>query len=668
MTLSSIWAFVAGRDISALKQTEKKLCDKDALLQTVIDSSPDAIFVKDRGGRMLLANPATLAAIGKPAEFCIGKTDEEFLLNPDDARAIMAHDRRIIESGQAENFDESLLTPIGMRCYRNSKAPLRDCSGNVIGLIGVARDITELKEAEAALRASEERFRALTQAVPAIIWETDAAGENTFVTDLWRSYTGLGASQSVGCGWMEALHSDDLERFSGDWAEAIASGERFDCRYRLRATDGSYRWFLGRALPQLDAEGRILRWVGSCSDIDDIVCAQSALADADRRKEQFLATLAHELRNPLAPISSAVHVLKRKCVSENACGPILDLAQRQVDHLTRLVDQLLEISRISRGKVELRKENVLLADFLRPALETCQPLIDKKKHHLIVKVPEDPLWLFGDPVRLAQIAANLINNAAKYTLPGGLIEVAAAREGDEVALRVRDNGVGIDPDMLPHVFDLFAQSDSQIRLSEGGLGIGLALARDLVELHGGRVMAYSDGVGRGAEFVAWLPLSTEPAAVASPAKKAAAEAVGTPRALVIDDNRDGANSFSLLLEALGATVCTVYDGHAGVAAIDQFEPDMVFLDLGMPDIDGYEAARRIRAASRGRPLLLVALTGWGQEEDHRRTREAGFDLHLTKPASLEAVEDLLERARSAGAVGETALRSCGAAASPSGKE
>lgn len=668
MTLSSFWAFVAGRQIDALKQTEKRLCDKDALLRTVIDSSPDAIFVKDRDGRMLLANPATLAAIGKPAAFCIGKTDAEYLLDPRDAPAIMAHDRRIMESGQAQNFDETLLTPYGMRCYRNSKMPLRDCDGNVIGLIGIARDITALKEAEAALRANEERFRALTQAVPAIIWETDAAGANTFVSDLWRAYTGLTAFESAGDRWMGAVHPDDLERVSGDWAEAVASRKRFECRYRLRAVDGSYRWFLGRGLPQLDAEARVFRWVGSCSDIDDIVRVQSALADADRRKELFLATLAHELRNPLAPISSAMHVLKKKCVSEDACGPILDLAQRQVDHLTRLVDQLLEISRISRGKVELRKENVLLADFLRPALETCQPLVDKKNHRLIVKTPEDPLWVFGDPVRLAQIAANLINNAAKYTLPGGLIEVAAAREGNELVLRVRDNGVGIDADMLPHVFDLFAQSDSQIRLSEGGLGIGLALARDLVELHGGRVMAHSDGVGRGAEFVAYLPLSSQPTAVASPRKKAPAGASRTPRALVVDDNRDGANSFSLLLEALGATVCTVYDGRAGVAAIDQFEPDVVFLDLGMPDVDGYEAARRMRAASCGRRLLLVALTGWGQDEDHRRTHEAGFDLHLTKPASLDIVEDLLERARSSGAVAETALGSCEAGASPAGGE
>ncbi|MBI5011312.1 MAG: HAMP domain-containing histidine kinase, partial [Methylocystis sp.] len=252
---------------------------------------------------------------------------------------------------------------------------------------------------------------------------------------------------------------------------------------------------------------RPLRAIGTHADVTARHEAEAALQDADRRKDEFLATLAHELRNPLTPIRNAVHILKKKYGPQFPDTPLLAMVQRQVDHLVRLVDDLLEISRIGRGKVDLRKENVAVSDFLRHALESCQPLIESKSHRVTVKVADEPLRVFGDSVRLAQIAANIINNAAKYTPPGGRIEIDAARGGDEVVLRVRDNGVGISADMMPRVFDLFAQTDGQIRLSEGGLGIGLALGRSLVEIHGGRVEARSEGVGRGSEFIVSLPLA-----------------------------------------------------------------------------------------------------------------------------------------------------------------
>ncbi len=639
---------VEGMDITERRQAEEKLRDNKVLLQAVIEGSADAIFLKDREGRLLLANPATFDAIGKPAAFCIGKTDAEFLLNPDDARAIMANDRRIMELGQSELFDEIVHTPMGVRCFRNSKAPYRDAAGKVIGLIGTARDITELRKTEAALRESEERFRVLTQAIPSITWESDADGVGTFMSKRWFSYTGMSAAELANDGWINALHPDDRETASRKWAEAVASRQPFDSRHRLRGADGSYRWFLARALPRFDAEGRVFNWVGSCTDIDEMVQAQALLAAADRRKDEFLATLAHELRNPLAPISNAVNVLKRRHTFENPDGALLDMAERQVDHLIRLVDELLEISRISRGKVELHKQSVAVSEFLRDALETCQPLIDKKGHRVTVRLADEPLWVFGDSVRLAQIAANIVNNAVKYTPPGGLIEIEAGREDGGVVLRVRDNGVGISAGMIPRVFDLFSQTEGQLGLSEGGLGIGLALVRKLVDLHGGRIAAHSAGEGRGSEFVVWLPPGPEPAVVTEPSEKAAAGEGKTARVLVIDDHKDGADSFGLLLETLGATVRKAYDGPAGVAAIEEFEPHLIFVDIGMPGVDGYETARRIRRAAQRRQFILVALTGWGQEHDRRRAREAGFDLHLTKPASSDAVEDLLHRVRAAG--------------------
>jgi PAS domain S-box-containing protein len=629
------------------------LRDSEALLQAVIDGSPDAIFLKDREGRMRLANPVTLAAIGKPAEFCAGKTDEEFLLNPEDARAVMAHDRRVMESARTEIYDETLVTPYGTRCFRNHKTPYRDAAGKVIGLIGVARDITAQIAAEAALRESEERFRVLTHAIPSLLWETDAEGLTTFMSDAWCSYTGMSAADVAGIGWTEALHPEDRKRIYREWMAAVASPEPFECRYRLRAADGSYRWFLTRSAPLRDPDGCVRRWVGSSTEIDEIVQAQAALAAADRRKNEFLATLAHELRNPLSPIRNAVHVLKRKQTSENSDATLLAMMDRQVNHLVRLVDELLEISRISRGQIELRKESVVVSDFLQHALETCHPLIEKHGHRVSVKLADGPLWVFGDPLRLCQIAANIINNAAKYTPPGGLIEIEAARESGELTLRVRDNGVGVSAEMMPRIFDMFVRADGQARRSEGGLGIGLALARQLVLLHGGRIEAASNGAGKGSEFVVRMPLQQNPAVVAKPIEREARDDVKTARVLVIDDDHDVADSFGMLLETMGATVRTAYDGPAGVAAIDAFEPDLIFVDIGMPEVDGYETARRMRSSHHKRRFLLVALTGWGQKEDRSRAQDAGFDLHLTKPAPIEAVKELLARVGSPGGAGVT---------------
>jgi PAS domain S-box-containing protein len=516
-----VGAVVTAREITKLKEAEKSLQESKALLQIILDGVPDAIFLKDREGRMLLANPATLAVIGRPAELCIGKTDEEFLLDPDDAHAIMADDRRIMESGQAQYFAETLLTPFGKRCYLNSKTPFRDAEGRVVGLIGVARDVTELREAEAALR------------------------------------------------------------------------------------------------------------------------------EANRRKDEFIATLAHELRNPLSPIHNAVHVLKRKNGLSDKDARLLGMVERQTAHLVRLVDDLLDVSRIDSGKIELRREVVDINGILRNAVEACQPSIDKKGHKVTIRAPDAPATVYGDAVRLTQIAANLIGNAVKFTPPNGLIEVEAARQGEEAILRVRDNGVGVPAEMLSHVFDLFTQvghSDDP----GGGLGIGLALVRKLVEMHGGRVEAHSAGPGCGSEFIVRLPLENAqaPTAVETSGKPKKAKDDEAPRALVIDDDPDVGESFGLLLASAGAKVRVARSGLSGIAMMDAFSPDFVFIDIGMPEMDGYETARRIRSRAHDHPFTLIALTGWGQEEDRQRAQKAGFDKHLTKPAPLQSVEALLEQIRS----------------------
>jgi signal transduction histidine kinase/ActR/RegA family two-component response regulator len=366
---------------------------------------------------------------------------------------------------------------------------------------------------------------------------------------------------------------------------------------------------------------------------------KQALREADRRKDEFLATLAHELRNPLAPVRNSLHILRLAGSDDATVARVRAVMERQVDHLVRLVDDLMEVSRITRGKIELRHERTDLSRVLRTAMETSQPLLDAAGHVLDFELPPGPLPLDADPVRLAQVFSNLFNNAAKYAEHPGRIHVRAWREDGQVVVSVRDQGIGISPAMLPHVFEMFTQVDGTHRRSQGGLGIGLTLVRSLVQLHGGSVTAASDGIGRGSEFQVRLPLATGDAAVAA-RRTTPHPAPVRLRVLVVDDNRDAADSLGVLLDVLGYDVRVAHDGNAALEAVGRFEPVLVLLDLGMPEMDGYEVARRLRAGPGGHALVIVALTGWGQEEDRQRSRAAGFDHHLVKPTDIDALQRL----------------------------
>jgi len=357
-----------------------------------------------------------------------------------------------------------------------------------------------------------------------------------------------------------------------------------------------------------------------------------------RRKDEFIATLAHELRNPLAPIRNAVYLLRHSEVDPQ----IREMLERQVGHIVRLVDDLLEVSRITHGKIELRRERVDVAKLVDAAIETTRPLIESAQLHLEVEAADGAALVDVDTTRLSQVFSNLLNNAAKYTDPGGRIFISTACENDTVTVTVADTGVGIDADTLPHVFDMFMQADAGGR-SRIGLGIGLTLARKLVEMHGGRLSAYSEGVGKGSKFVVHLPMAeAERARAVSDASSTGEPTIRTERrVLVVDDNRDAADSLGALLEMLGAHVRVVYDGHAALAALREFQPAVIFLDLGMPGLDGFEVARRIREHEDLRDVALVAVTGWGQEQDRRRTRAAGFDRHLVKPIDPRKMDAVL---------------------------
>lgn len=363
---------------------------------------------------------------------------------------------------------------------------------------------------------------------------------------------------------------------------------------------------------------------------------------ADRRKDEFLATLAHELRNPLAPIRNSLHILR--VAGPDSCGvtQIYEMMERQVDLLIRLVDDLMEVSRITRGKIELRKEPIELSAVIRTAVETSRPMIDHAYHQLAIVIPPEPLTLEADPVRLAQVISNLLNNAAKYTENHGQIWLSVRRDETNVIISVKDNGVGISSEVLPRVFDLFAQGDQAYSRAQGGLGIGLTLARTLIQLHGGQLDARSDGIGRGSEFVIRLPLEDwQWHSLNHVLQNQEEPRLQSRQILVVDDNRDAAESLTRILRYLGMDVRLAGSGPEALACMEEFEPSIVLLDIGMPGMDGIELAKRIRGSCFLKNVVLVALTGWGQEEDRLRTRQAGFDYHLVKPVEPKILSTLL---------------------------
>ena len=371
---------------------------------------------------------------------------------------------------------------------------------------------------------------------------------------------------------------------------------------------------------------------------------QEELVAAHRRKDDFLAILAHELRNPLAPIRNAVRLLSLPSVTEHMASRAREMIARQVENLTRLVDDLLDVSRINQGKVQLRKEPIELASIVQAAVEACRPAVDRRKHIVEVELPPEPLWVEADATRLEQVLVNLLNNAAKYTEPGGHIWLKARRAGGEVIVTVKDTGVGIAPDLLPHVFDLFTQADHSLDRSQGGLGIGLTLVRNLVALHGGTISGHSDGLGKGSEFQVRLPLLPTSRAVEPPIPLASSEPPAQPvRVMVVDDNRDAGESLGMLLELFGHEVVVVHSGARAIQTIGTFHPDVVLLDIGLPDMNGYQVAQRLRQQAGGDGLTIVAVTGYGQQEDRQRAAAAGFNHHFAKPVDTNALQELLRR-------------------------
>jgi PAS domain S-box-containing protein len=615
-------------------------------LRVTLRSIGDGVIATDAAGRVTLLNPvaealtgwANAEAAGQPVRRVFPIVNEKTRQEVEDPVARVLREGRIV--GLAN--DTVLTARDGTeRPIADSAAPIKDEQGQTVGAVLVFRDVTAKRAAENALRLSEQRWRTMAEALPNLVWTDLPDGQCDWLSSQWGKYTGTPEQELLGLRWLETvIHPDDRERTRACWQAACADQVDYDLEYRIRRYDGAYHWFKTRGVPLRDARGQIVYWFGTCTDIEDFKWLEAALREADRRKDEFLAVLAHELRNPLAPLRNGLQVL-RLSADPAAQEETREMMDRQLAQMVRLIDDLLDVSRISRNKLELRKARLPLAAVVENAVETARPLLDAKGHSLAVTLPPEPVYLDADLTRLAQVFWNLLHNAAKYTDPGGRIELTAGREGGAVVVTVRDTGVGIPAPALPGLFTLFSQVDHSLERAEGGLGIGLALVKGLVEMHGGTVAARSAGPGQGSEFVVRLPVAEGPGAAAGPPAGGPAPPSARRRVLIVDDNRDGAASLGRMLSLLGHDTRTAHDGLEALELAEAFRPDVLLLDIGLPKLNGYDVCRRLRDRPWGRAALIVAVTGYGQEDDRRRAREAGFDQHLVKPVRFAALQGLL---------------------------
>ena len=499
---------------------------------------------------------------------------------------------------------------------------------------------------EAALRLSEERFRAtFNQAVVGI---AIAGLDLRFieVNEKFASILGYAAHELRGLTFTELTHPQDLAETQRELQKLLA-GEipHYALEKRYVRKDGAVVWSATTVTLLRDSEGNPIELVGIIEDITGRKVMDESLRDSDRRKDEFLATLAHELRNPLAPIRQAAQISKSAGATDAQKRWSHDVISRQVHHMSLLLDDLLDVSRITRGTLELRMETTELAAVIDAAVETARPAIDAKRHHFSVDIPHEPVHFAADPLRLAQVLSNLLTNAAKYTDPDGNIWLSARCAPNTIDISVRDTGIGIPLEASTRIFEMFSQVKVGKDRSEGGLGIGLALARGLIELHGGTIEARSAGSGHGSEFIVRLPRRTVGIAGREGSVEASRQPVVRRRVLIADDNQDAAESLAMLLRMEGHEVCVAHDGRAALDAFATFQPEVALLDIGMPGVSGYTVAREVRKGSLGRAVALIAVTGWGQDSDKAQALAAGFNHHFTKPVEPERLIDLLRSDR-----------------------
>lgn len=628
------------------------------LLEAILDAAPTGIIVVDANGKILHMNQANERLWGDAP---YSKSIEEYWEwkawwadgSKRHGRRVLPHEWAMARALAGESVRRDLIElepfdrPSVRRTMLCSAAPVRDRSGEVVGAVVAQMDITDLVAAQAAMRRNEERYRLVARATNDVIWDWDLQTNRLEWNDAVREHVGC-SPEGMGTTlrqWSDRIHPDERESVTLGLLAAIeGSAESWTDEYRFRREDGTYATFLDRGYIARDRLGRAYRMIGSMLNVTERREIERALREADRRKDEFLAVLAHELRNPLAPVRTAVQLLREVGPKDPLLDRARDVIDRQVVHMAKLIDDLLDVSRVTRGTLQLRKERCDLGALVRQTAEDYRASLESNGLRLLLDVSDTPLWIEGDPTRVVQMVTNLLHNAARFTPEGGRVTVRARTNADrsQVVVSVEDTGIGMDRALLARVFDPFCQAEQGLARSKGGLGLGLALTQGLAELHGGTVVAESEGVGRGSTFSICLPLVSPPERV----EEARARPAGRDlRIVVIEDNEDSAEILAQLLTLSGHQVQIAFDGRAGLTLVRDVHPDVVISDIGLPgSTDGYEVARTVRAETKDDGPLLIALSGYAQDEDRRRSREAGFDTHLAKPPDLEKLRAMLEDA------------------------
>jgi len=633
-----------GRIGIALRKAEERVRASHDYLRLLLDCTEEGFYSVDRDGVTVMCNAAFLKMLGfQREEDAIGKKLHDVIhhSHPDGAHypVVDCPIYRAARDGEAAHVqDEMFFRQDGSAFPVEYRARPVWQDGRLQGAVCTFVDLTDRRRTERALRDSEAHLRSLFDQSAGGICETDLQGRIVRLNDRYCQIVGRTRDDLLGRRMQDLTHPDDVAANLVLFEQAIASGEPFEIEKRYVRPDGSLVWVNNTVnLIHAAGGGSVPTMLAISVDISKRKRAEDALRDADRRKDEFLAMLAHELRNPMAPIRAAADLLATTQLDAERLRRTSQIVSRQVGHMTGLVDDLLDVSRVTRGLVELERRNLDMKQVIADAIEQSRPLMEAKTHRLTVELAPEPAHVMGDQKRLVQILTNLLNNAAKYTPAAGCVRVAMQTSATQVILAVEDNGTGIDLELQPRIFDLFTQADRSADRSQGGLGIGLALVKSLVELHGGAVRVDSSGPGQGSRFTITLPRVAGPSAPADDSNLLSTTKTARRRVLLVDDNADAAHMLAMFLEMAGHEVAIEYGPHDALARAQAMAAHVCILDIGLPDMDGYELARRLRQLPGTSGAMLVALTGYGREEDRRKALQAGFDHHLVKPVSAETL-------------------------------
>jgi len=636
------------RDVTAQRLIERDKANQlltARLLASIVENSNDAIISKSLDGFIQSWNKAAERVFGYTAEEVVGRHIS--LVIPPER---MAEEDQIIaklRAGQRiEHFETERLGSDGQRIIVSlTISPIKDEAGNVTGASKIVRDITERKRAE----RERQNFVTVVENSTDFIGMCDLQGLPFFVNRAGLEMVGLDdIEQARRTPLQEFFFPEDQGMIMNDFLPSVMANGNGEVEVRFRHfKTGEPRWMAYKVLMLTNAANEPVGFATVSQDVterkrlaDDLRRLAADLAEADQRKNEFLATLAHELRNPLAPMSNMLEVVKHSGDDRETLKRAHDTIERQLGQMVRLVDDLLDLNRITYDRLELRRSEVELSSVIQQAVEVARPLIDAARHDLTIELPDEPIYLNADRARLAQLFGNLLNNSSKYTRPNGRITLSAKRIDDDVLVSVKDNGAGIPQDKLDSIFDMFMQVDLTAERSQGGLGIGLTLVKRLAQMHGGSIEARSAGEGHGSEFIVRLPVLSKPSVAAQPVAPVA-EPSPERRILIVDDNRDAADSLAMLLEITGNKTYLAHDGVEAVEAIEEHRPEVVLLDIGLPRLTGHEVCRHVRQQPWGQDIVMIALTGWGQDDDRRKSEEAGFNGHLVKPVDYDKLLELL---------------------------